>query len=98
MAFLTTTPQEEYLARDVNAPKMLSGVLPSLEFFSTEMQVANMDFSNTPNPETEFRSGFPCYPNQHLAQGMTGCKIEEGGGALGEWECPINDGIQLSLL
>jgi hypothetical protein len=72
--------------------------LPSLKFLSTEIQVVAASPSNTPNLETEFRSGFPWYPNQHLAQGMTGCKIKEGGSALGEWECPINDGIQLSLL
>lgn len=98
MALLTTTLQEEYLVRDVDALKMLSGFLSSLEFFSREMQVAKMDSSNRPSPETEFRSGFPCYPNQHLAQGMTGCDVEEGGGALGEWEGPVNDGAQLSLL
>ena len=74
------------------------GLSSPLEFFSTEVQVASMGFSNRPDPETEFGSGFPCYPNQHFAQGMTGCDVEEGGGALGEWECPINDRIQLSLL
>ena len=47
--------------------------------------------------QTEFGSG-SSYPNQHLAQGMTGCNILEGSGALGEWKCPVNDGIQPSLL
>lgn len=67
MALLATTLQEEYLVRDVNTLRILSESLPSLESFSTEMQVAKMDFSNRPNLETEFGSGLPCYPNQHFA-------------------------------
>ncbi len=62
------------------------------------MQVAIAGSSSTPKPETELQSCFACYPNQHLAEGMTGCNIEESGGTLGEWKCSVNDGIQLSLL
>jgi hypothetical protein len=81
---LATALQEEYLVGDVHALGVLSGVLALPRVHLRGHARDHHGFVECTTPQDGIRVSFPppCYPNQHLAQGVTGDRTPDPGPAL----------------